>query len=139
MALSAFSDKAHSPTEAELRTKLGDAYAAWVELRAEVSSRIPDITELWGFTSKSTGWGLRLRHKERVILYMTPCEGQFLVSLALGEKAVARAHASKLPERVLAAIDSAPRYAEGRGLRVAVKQVRQVAPLASLARIKHAN
>ncbi len=44
-----------------------------------------------GFTAASTGWGLRVRYKERVILYMTPQQNQFLVSIVLGEKAVAAA------------------------------------------------
>lgn len=139
MALSAFSDKSHQPTDKELRSTLAGSYAAWSALRSDVSSRIAGLTELWAFTSKSTGWGLRLRHKERVILYMTPCQGHFLVSLALGEKAVRQAHAAKLAKDVLAAIESAPRYAEGRGFRVSVTRVRQVAPLAALALIKHEN
>jgi hypothetical protein len=139
MALSAFGDKAHQPTDQDLRATLAGAYPAWSELRAQVSSRIPGITELWAFTSKSTGWGLRLRHQERVILYMTPREAHFLVSFALGEKAVTQAHAAKLPKALLAVVSAAPRYAEGRGFRVQVTHVGQIAPLASLAQIKHEN
>ena len=139
MALSVFADKAHPPTEDELRGALGGAYAAWSALQAEVSARVPGIAGVWGFTSKSTGWGLRLRHKERVIVYMTPCAGHFLVSLALGEKAIAQALAAGLPDEVIEAIDAAPRYAEGRGFRVAVDRTGQVAALAVLALAKHEN
>jgi hypothetical protein len=137
VALSSFTDKSRQPTDDDLRTTLGAAYSAWSKLITEVSSRIPAISQLWAFTSKSTGWGLRLRHRERVILYMTPSEGHFLVSTALGEKAVTQAHAAKLPHAILSVIDSAPRYAEGRGFRIPVKQLRQIAPLAALAQIKH--
>ena len=137
--LSAFSDKAHQPNDEDLRATLGAAYPAWAELLSEVSSRIPTLTQLWGFASKSTGWGLRLRHKERVIVYMTPAEGHFLVSFVLGEKAVTQAHAARLPKGILCAIDSAPRFAEGRGFRIPVKQVTQIAPLATLAQIKNEN
>lgn len=70
---------------------------------------------------------------------MTPCDGHFLASFALGEKAVKEAHAAKLPKTLLSAIDAAPRYAEGRGLRIQVKQSRQVPSLAALAEIKHRN
>jgi hypothetical protein len=136
MALSAFSDKSRPPTDADLRSALGGAHAAWSQLIALVSERVPPITQLWGFTSKSTGWGLRLRHEERVILYMTPCEGHFLVSFALGEKAVARARAAKLPKPLLAAIDAAPRYAEGRGLRLEVRDGELLSSLTTLAEIK---
>lgn len=139
MALSAFTDKAHQPTEKDLRSVLGRAYTAWVRLIELVSDRIVPISQVWGFTSASTGWGLRLKRKDRVILYMTPCEDHFLVSTALGEKAVIAAHERKLPATVLQAIDAAPKYAEGRGVRLKVRQVREVAALATLAEIKNEN
>jgi hypothetical protein len=137
VSVSAFSDKAHPPDEEDLRAVLGAAYPAWSALLSAVTCRIPAITPLWGYTSKSTGWGLRLRHPSRVIVYMTPCDGHFLVSFVLGEKAVVQAHAARLPDVVLSAVDSAPRYAEGRGFRIRVSEVAQVAPLATLARIKN--
>ena len=46
---------------------------------------------------------------------MTPCNGFFLASFALGEKAVKAAHESDLPAHVLDGIDSAKEYAESRG------------------------
>jgi hypothetical protein len=136
MSLSAFIEKTHPPSDDDLRAVLGKAYAPWRKLIALVSARIDPLTEVWGFTSASNGWGLRLRHKERVILYMAPQQGQFLVSLALGEKAVAAARDARLSATVLKAIEEAPRYAEGRGFRVAVTNGRQIAALASLAQIK---
>lgn len=137
MALSGFADKAHQPTEKDLRRVLGKAYAVWVRLIELVSDRLAPILPVWGFTGAKFGWGLRLKRKDRVILYMTPREHHFLVSFALGEKAVLAAHAHKLPAAVLKAIESAPKYAEGRGVRFEVRQVREVAALAILAEIKN--
>ena len=136
MALSAFGDKGRSPSDNELRGSLGKAYAAWEELRAQVAERLDPITELWAFTSAGTGWGLRLRHGDRVILYMTPQQNQFLVSFALGEKAVAATRTARLPAQLVEAIRKAPRYAEGRGVRITVTNRRQVAGLVTLAAIK---
>jgi len=137
MALSAFADKARQPAEKDLRSVLDKSYTAWVRLIELVCDRISPITQVWGFTSVSTGWGLRLKRKDRVILYMTPREGYFLVSFALGEKAVASAHAHELPPAVLKAIESAPKYSEGRGVRLEVRQAREVSALATLAEIKN--
>lgn len=139
MPLSAFTEKSHQPGDAELRHALGDAYASWIELIARVGETIPPIHQVWGFTSAKTGWGLRLVHETRVILYMTPQPGQFLASFVLGEKAVAAARKAKLPAALLRAIEDAPRYAEGRGVRFVVSDRRQVAHLAVLAEIKHRN
>jgi hypothetical protein len=136
MALSAFDDKTRSPTIDDLRLVLGRAYAPWVKLLALVAERIDPVAEVWKFTSASTGWGLRVLQKERVILYMTPQSNQFLVSLALGEKAVAAVRAAKLSAGVLKAIEDAPRYAEGRGVRIAVRRRAQLATIARLAQIK---
>ena len=139
MTLSAFSEKNQVPTDDDLRSVLGKAYAPWAKLLALVADRIHPITEVWGFTSAATGWGLRVRHRERVILYMTPQRRQFLVSFVLGEKAVAAAHAAKLSVDVLKVIDSAPRYAEGRGVRFAIGSSSQLPSLAKLAQIKQQN
>jgi hypothetical protein len=139
MALSALSDKSREPTDDALRGVLGKVYPIWSSLIEAVEAQVSPLTRVWGFTSRSTGWGLRLRHNDRVILYMTPQSGQFLVSFVLGEKAVASAREMKLPADMLELIEAAPRYAEGRGVRLEVSKASQVPPLAVLARIKQEN
>ena len=139
MALSALTDKSNEPTTADLREVLGKAIDIWELLINAVDKRIGPISQVWGYSSKSTGWGLRLRQKDRIILYMTPQSGRFLVSFALGEKAVAAAHLLRLPAELLNAIDAAPRYAEGRGVRIEVSKKGQVRSLAMLAQAKHEN
>lgn len=138
MALSAFADKSNPPGDEELKTTLGKAFAAWQQLQERVAECLGPVAVEWGYASKSTGWGLRLKQPKRTILYMTPCKGHFLVSFALGEKAVAAAHAAKLPRKILDAIDEAPKYAEGRGVRFEVRNAREVSSLIALAEIKMA-
>lgn len=125
------------PTDAELRALLGASHRAWVLLLARIAERIGPVSPVWGITSRKAGWGLRVRRGERVIAYLSPRSGHFLVSFALGEKAVAAARERRLPAAVLAAIEAAPRYAEGRGVRFEVRSARQVPALASLAGVKH--
>jgi len=134
MALSAFADKAHPPTKEQVASMLGRARAAWNALRTDPA--LAGLREEWGFTSTSNGWGFRLRDETRVIVYMTPQKGRFLASFALGEKAVLAARAAGLPAALLAAVDAAPRYAEGRGFRVEVRTVRDALAIAVLAGIK---
>ena len=92
-----------------------------------------------GFTSRKTGWGLRLKQEKRTILYMTPCKGYFMASFALGEKAVKAAHESDLPVSVLRVIESAKKYAEGRGVRFEVRSAEDVRNVEKLAIIKMTN
>ena len=136
MALSVFDDKARRPTEEDLARALKGSFVFWNDLKERIASRFTPLTFEWGFTSKSTGWGLRLKHKDRIILYMTPCAGHFLASFALGEKAVQAAHKSNLPNSILTIIDSAKKYAEGRGIRLEVSSARDVRNIEKLAAIK---
>jgi hypothetical protein len=138
MALSAFDDKSKQPQDDDLKATLGASYVHWVELKKRISSQYAASPE-WGFASKSTGWGLRLKSEKRAVLYMTPCKGYFLASFALGEKAVKAAHESDLPTGVLAVIDGAKKYAEGRAVRLEVRSAEDVRNIEKLAVIKMAN
>lgn len=139
MALSAFDDKTRPPREDELAATLGRAFVSWSELRRIIASRFTPLSEEWLFTSKSARWGLRLKQPARTVLYMTPCNGYFLASFALGEKAVKAAHESDLPASILEIIDGAKKYAEGRGVRLEVRTAKDVRNVEKLAVIKMAN
>jgi hypothetical protein len=139
MALSAFDDKSKRPDDDDLARMLGNTFILWNELKRLIALRYDPVTIEWGFTSKSTGWGMRLKKEKRAILYMTPCEGYFLASFALGEKAVKAAHDNHLPVSILGTIDSAKKYAEGRGVRLEVRTAEDVYNIEKLAMIKMAN
>jgi len=139
MALSAFDDKSRPPQDDDLATTLGSAFVFWNELKRLIASRFTPLSMEWGFSSKKTGWGLRLKREKRTVLYMTPCEGYFMASFALGEKAVKAAHENDLPVSVLEIIDSAKKYAEGRGVRLEVRNAEDVRNVEKLAVIKMAN
>jgi hypothetical protein len=139
MALSAFDDKSRPPQDDDLATTLGSAFVFWNELKRLIASRFTPLSMEWRFSSKKTGWGLRLKREKRTVLYMTPCEGYFMASFALGEKAVKAAHENDLPVSVLEIIDSAKKYAEGRGVRLEVRNAEDVRNVEKLAVIKMAN
>ncbi len=120
MALSAFDDKGHRPEAAELTGVLADSAPLWSRLVAHLGESYPPITEEWGFTGAKYGWSLRLKRKDRVVLYLTPQAGRCLAGVVLGEKAVAAALGRGLSARAAALVEAAPRYAEGRGIRVEV-------------------
>ena len=137
--MSVFGDKSRPPRNDDLAATLGSTFVFWNELKRLIASRFAPQPIEWGFASKKTGWGLRLKREKRTILYMTPCRGYFIASFALGEKAVKSAHESDLPVSVLGVIDSAKKYAEGRGVRLEVKSAEDVRNVEKLAVIKMAN
>ena len=138
MALSVFADRSRLPDDAELAAVLGPAYPLWNEMREHIASTFAPVSQEWAFTVKSIGWGFRLKHGQRMILSMIPQEGLFLASFALGERAVEAARASGLAAEVMAEIDGAPRYAEGRGVRLKVGDAGMVAAVRTLAAAKMA-
>jgi hypothetical protein len=139
MALSAFDEKARPPREDELMATLGKTYVLWNELKRRITSQFAPLSIEWVSSSKATRWGLRLKQEKRAVLYMTPCQGYFLASFALGEKAVKAAKTSGLPASVLEVIDSAKKYAEGRGVRLEVRSAGDIQNIEKIAQIKMAN
>jgi hypothetical protein len=139
VATSAFDDKSKPPGERDLAPVLGPADRIWDELKQLIASRFAPLSQEWVFSGQKHGWSLRLKRKQRAVLYMTPCERYFRVSFALGEKAAAAARAAGLPEAVLAVIESAPKYAEGRAVRFEVRKSRDLRPIVTIAEIKMEN
>jgi hypothetical protein len=136
MALSVFNGEAKAPTPEALRNALRRSAARWDRLVAEVATAAGPVTEQWHCAGAKYGWSVRPRQKDRVLLYLIAQSGSFLAGIVLGEKAVVAARAHKLPEAVLAAIDAAPRYAEGRGRRLPVKTAADVRAIATLVSLK---
>jgi hypothetical protein len=139
MALSAFDDKSKQPRPGDLRKTLGRTSAHWDSLIAYLEAEFPPLDQTWNFAGANWGWSLRLKQKKRTILYLTPCQGHFLVGFALGEKAVEAAHDASLPASFLTIIDEAKKYAEGRAVRVEIKNKKDIEATKKLATIKMAN
>lgn len=77
-----------------------------------------------------------MKQKKRIIVYVTPCRAFFLASFALGEKACTVARTAGVSAAILALIDAAPKYAEGRGIRIPVRTKRDLEDVEKLAAIK---
>lgn len=133
--VNAFIGKPDPPDDQELALVLGSAKALWDKLVDRLRKFDVDVKE-WGSYSPKAGWSLRLKRKERIIVYLIPVLGSFQVSLVLGDKAVKAARASALPESVLKTIAGARRYAEGTGIRLTIKTAGDLAVVEKLAFIK---
>jgi hypothetical protein len=130
-----------APATREIEALLGRASSPWARLHADVTREFGPLTEQWRYSTKTGRWSLQLKQakKQRTVLTMILCRGHFLAAFALGEKACRAARASGLPDSMLEAIDAAPRYAEGRGVWIEVRNRRDVGNVARLVRIKMEN
>lgn len=124
------------PSDAAVAEALGPTQRLWDSLRREMGRDFAPLTEEWVFGGQKHGWALRLKHKQRAVLYLKPLEKYFRASLALGPKAVQAARARQLPAHVLRLIDEAVQYPEGKAIRIEVRSMKDVRVATRLAAIK---
>jgi hypothetical protein len=136
MSANAFIGKAEQPTDEELAAELGAAKAVWDQLVSELAEHHEAAVREWNSYSRKAGWALRLKRQARTIVYLSPCRGCFVVSFALGDKALKAARESGLPPRVLKIIDEAKKYAEGTAVRLEVTGAKDIPIVRKLAAAK---
>jgi hypothetical protein len=120
MITNAFIGKSTQPTERELAAELGPSKTLWKHLLNDLASEF-DLTDLvWHTYSTKAGWSLRVRRRERNIVYLAPSKDSFMACLALGDKALQSVRRNKLPKRIMKLIDEAKRYPEGTAIRIEV-------------------
>jgi hypothetical protein len=139
MTPNAFIGKLTVPTDPELATALGNAKSVWDQLLAELEQDFGLKVREWKCYSPKTGWSMRVKRKERTIVWLGPHEGSFQVVYILGDKAMQAARATKFPARIVKAIAEAPKYMEGSGVRLTMKTPRDVPAVKRLAAIKIEN
>lgn len=110
MSPNAFINKPKQPTDAELSVALGPAKAVWDKLLAELAQEFSVNVHEWNSYSLKAGWSLRVKRKERTIVWLGPREGSFMAAFILGDKAMRAALQSKFPQRVIKALNEAPKY-----------------------------
>lgn len=134
-----FADKAHQPNDADLTAVLGRTKRHWDNLLAHMEEANARATMEWKFYIPKYGWTFVMRDKRRNLCYLKPLAKHFLVSFALGKKAVDAAEQSDLPADVVKSIRESPKYPEGRVARIEVRTAPDVAIVRKLLAIKTAN
>lgn len=136
MSLSSLDNKATKPDSSELKRVLGSSFRLWNQLVSRIGRQHAPIDEKWNYAGAKFGWSLRLIRKERIVLYLIPQSGHFLVGIVLGEKAVESARRSDVPQPIMDLIDNVKPYAEGRGIRLPVKTQEDLDTIEKLAYAK---
>lgn len=135
----AFIGKPKPPSEKELAVELGPGKRLWDELAAILKEELGVDIQEWNSYSPKAGWSLRLKRRERNIVYLSPHCGCFTASFALGDKALLAARDSGLPASALEIIKEAKKYAEGTAVRITVKAAKDIEVVKKLAIAKLEN
>lgn len=137
--VNAFIGKANEPTRTEVAEALGAKVKLWDEL-IELTKKEGVSEQEWkGVVVKKYGWSLRLKKKGRNIIYLSPGKDCFMASFILSDKALREAKQAHLSKSVQDALEAAPRYPEGNGLRLLVRRAGDVGAIRKIAAIKIAS
>jgi len=139
MESNAFIGKPKQPTDKELTVALGRARAVWDALLDRLAKDCSVVIQEWNSYSRKYGWSLRLKVKDRNILYLGPCLGCFQMAIILGDKAIAAARQGKHSKTVLKLIKEGKKYPEGTAVRIEPVGAKDIPTIVSLARIKLAH
>ena len=136
---SAFLDKSKKPTDADLAELLGKTVNHWHAITDHLAGSDEGLTLEWKFYSGSHGWHFKATKKKRAVLYMIPKKGGFTASMALREKAIEMLRDGGLPEELIAEIESAKAYPEGKPARIEVTGKKKVDIVKKLIAVKLAS
>ena len=109
----AFIGRSAKPRDADVAAALGGAKKLWDRIIRELEEEF-ELTHEWNSFSVKYGWSLRMKKKDRNIVYLGPYDGGFAASLILGAKALAAARR----ELSAAVFAGAKKYPEGTAVRV---------------------
>ena len=139
MPPNAFIGRSEKPTAADLDNALGAARPIWDGLITDLAAQHEVTIQEWSSYSPKHGWALRLKRGKRTILWLGPAMGCFTVAIILGGRAMVAARQSKLSAAALRALDEAPKYPEGTGVRLVIKGPKDIPTVKKLATVKLEN
>lgn len=121
MDTSVFTNKAVVPGDGDLFVELKETHDLWNTIRDHVHKLYPDAIDEWNYSGRKFGWSFRIKDKKRVIIYLLPREGYFKVAFVFGQKATDAVLNSEVADDIKEQLQAANVYAEGRGIRIDIR------------------
>ena len=121
MDKSIFTAKNKLPNEMDMMTTLGGLYDLWQTIKEYVHLKYPKALAEWNYPGDKYGWSFRIKDKKRAIIYLLPREKYFKVAFVFGQKATDAVMESRVSDAIKTELSAARPYAEGRGIRIDVK------------------
>ncbi|MFV8752053.1 DUF3788 family protein [Nannocystaceae bacterium ST9] len=135
MTRDTFAERTTEPDEVCLNELLGETKPHWDALVEHVAREHPGLARTWKRYGKQ-GWQLKITKGKAAAMYLIPHPGHFVAATALKGPALAELGASGLPASLIAVIEAAKTYPEGRPARVEVREAGDVAIAVRLLALK---
>ena len=136
---SVFTEKDFIPTETELALVLGDSFSYWLQLVEFTKSNYSDSILEWNYSSAKFGWSFRVKDSKRVIIYLLPRNGFFKVAFVFGRKAIDSVNNSSISSFIIEELNHAKPQAEGKGIRIDIRNSCLINDIKQLILIKLSN
>jgi hypothetical protein len=133
---SIFTDKSSKPETKDLKKALGKTFEIWEKLEKFTKELEPAAKSEWNFSGEKFGWSYRIKDKKRVLIYLLPRDQFFKIAFVFGPKATDRIMESDVNELIKSELMAAKQYAEGRGIRIDIKEHPDLVSIETLIRIK---
>jgi len=134
-----FMDKKRLPTTEELEGALAETCQVWKCIAEYVHLKYPGAMDEWYYPGDKYGWSFRIKDKKRAIVYLLPRDGYFKAAFMFGQKATDRIMISSVSEAIKEDLLAARVYAEGRGIRIDIRDEGLVNDIKELIDIKISN
>ncbi|MGV8091286.1 MAG: DUF3788 family protein [Mangrovibacterium sp.] len=131
---SIFTDKNKLPNDNDLKESLDDTYQLWQMIRNYVISKYPKGFEEW--SCSKYGWSFRIKDKKRAIIYFLPRDKYFKIAFVFGQKATDAIMVNDISSEIKKELEQSPKYAEGRGIRIDIKNDILISDIKKLIEIK---
>ena len=139
MDSSIFTDKKIMPDVNDLPGALGNMYEMWQQLTGYVHLKYPAAMDLWNYSGDKYGWSFRIKDKKRAIVYLSPRDRFFKVTMVFGQKATDAILSSQVADTLKSELASSQVYPEGRVIRMDVMNESLLNDLKTLIDIKIAH
>ncbi len=134
-----WNERSKKPMDAALARSLGKNKKHWDAIDDHVANACDGLECEWKFYGAKHGWTYKVTRKKKAVLYMIPHGKNFTASMALREKAIEAARGSNIPSELVAEIEAAKAYPEGRPARIEVTSQKKVGIVKKLIAIKLEN
>ncbi|MFH1198167.1 MAG: DUF3788 domain-containing protein [bacterium] len=134
-----FNQKEKEPTENDLIKVMGKSYPFRKELISFIEENFGSLVLEWKYYGQKNGWAQKYLLKKRNLFFSIPHKDSFRVGFIFGDKAVEAIEQSGLPTEIIDEIKNAKKYAEGRGIRLDIKNKKVLDSVKKLVKIKIEN
>jgi hypothetical protein len=134
-----FLDKKKKPDNILIKQALGEAYPVWDYFLTQLNNDYKFLHEEWKFYGSKYGWGMKMLMKKRNLFFFSVCNNFFIITFVFGDRGVMAVEKSDLPSFLINELVNAAKYAEGRGLKILVRNKDDIHNIIKLVKIKVEN